>query len=606
MPQYQQLKKDLHENDHQTEIKTRQETAKNEANRLSKIDINYGYARVLLFFIGAAFFGCAIKWEAIGLWIAFTLISLFFVALLIAHDKVAEALEIAKSRQSFYERSSNRLNDAWRGKGKSGLRFVTSEHPYARDIDIVGEGSLFELLCESQTRSGQDILANWLLLPSSKEAAQERQKAVRELAPKIDLREALAILGDETAGMINPEALGAWGQLSGTRAASAAIFFAVLIAAFNMAAIVYAFTSHSTIPLALSVLLTFIHFFKYKAWTEKILKPLDRASAPIKQLRRILQVIEAEKFEAPRLCELQQKLLSEDSLASSRIKKLEKLIEWLSASSNAFFVPIAFLLLWLFQFAAAIESWRLQNGPHIKDWLDAAGEFEASCSLAAFAYENPDAVYPDFTEDAPEFTAKQLAHPLLPRKKRVATDISIGAGKPLLIVSGSNMSGKSTLMRSVGVNSALAFAGAPVIAQALTLSELQIGASIRTVDSLQDGVSRFYAEIQRIRQVVDMSGKTPPLLFLLDEILHGTNSHDRRIGAEAILRNLVRQGAFGIVTTHDLALSRLEEDPALGAVNVHFEDSIIEGKMVFDYLLRPGVVEKSNAIELMRAVGLEV
>jgi DNA mismatch repair ATPase MutS len=188
----------------------------------------------------------------------------------------------------------------------------------------------------------------------------------------------------------------------------------------------------------------------------------------------------------------------------------------------------------------------------------------------------------------------------------VRNDVVLGGAQQLFIVSGSNMSGKSTLLRTVGINAVLAQAGAPVRARRLRLSPLRVGVSIRILDSLQEGSSRFYAEITRLRQIVDLAGDDRPLLFLLDEILHGTNSHDRRIGAEAVVRGLVDRGALGLVTTHDLALTRMTEGLGARARNVHFEDHLEDGEIRFDYELREGVVEKSNAIALMRAVGLEV
>jgi DNA mismatch repair ATPase MutS len=202
--------------------------------------------------------------------------------------------------------------------------------------------------------------------------------------------------------------------------------------------------------------------------------------------------------------------------------------------------------------------------------------------------------------------AKALAHPLLPAAQRISNDLKLDGALPLRIVSGSNMSGKSTLLRAAGINAVLALAGAPVCAASLRLSRLRVGASICVVDSLQEGISHFYAEIQRLRQIVELTRGEVPVMFLLDEILSGTNSHDRRIGAESVIRGLLDAGAIGLVTTHDLALTQLTDTLAPRAANVHFEDHLADGRMTFDYRLREGVVRKSNALELMRAVGLEV
>jgi DNA mismatch repair ATPase MutS len=232
-------------------------------------------------------------------------------------------------------------------------------------------------------------------------------------------------------------------------------------------------------------------------------------------------------------------------------------------------------------------------------------EIEVLSSFASFAFENPEYAMPVIS-DGQRFAASGLGHPLIPSDRRIVNDVHLGEDLRLLVISGSNMSGKSTLMRSSGVAAVLAFAGGPVCAKSLTISPMAIGASIRINDSLQEGSSRFYAEILRLRQILELSAGGHPLLFLLDEILHGTNSHDRRIGAEAVVRRLVEDGAIGLVSTHDLALAKIAESLAPRAANVHFEDHLEDGKMVFDYKMREGVVQKSNALALMRSVGIEV
>ncbi len=313
-----------------------------------------------------------------------------------------------------------------------------------------------------------------------------------------------------------------------------------------------------------------------------------------------------ERFTAPRLASLHASLLTDGVPPSARIAQLRRLVSWLDSTHNMMFAPIAFILLLRPQLAIAIDRWHAAYGSAVARWLAAVGEFEALASLATFAYERPDDPFPDLVDDGPVYEAEDLGHPLIAAAVAVRNDVRLGGSAPnVIIVSGSNMSGKSTLLRSVGVSVVLALAGAPVTAKRLKVSALVLGATLHIEDSLQAGHSRFFAEILRIRTIADAARGPVPLLFLLDEILHGTNSHDRRIGAEGIVRALVALGAIGLVTTHDLALTEL---PAtLGsAVNMHFEDRLEDGKMVFDYRMRPGVVEHSNALALMRAVGLDV
>jgi DNA mismatch repair ATPase MutS len=292
---------------------------------------------------------------------------------------------------------------------------------------------------------------------------------------------------------------------------------------------------------------------------------------------------------------------------SQQIAKLNSLIDLLDARRNMMFAPLATLLLWPVQLAIAIERWRQSSGPAVARWLAAVGELEALSSLAGYSYEHPQDPFPNLVEGGTCFEGEGLGHPLIPESRNVRTDLSLSDElQRVLIVSGSNMSGKSTLLRTVGTNTVLALAGATVRARGLRLSPLQVGASIRIQDSLQAGASRFYAEITRMRQIVELTREVLPVIFLLDEILHGTNSHDRRIGAEGVVCGLIERGAIGLVTTHDLTLARIADELAPHAANVHFEDHLEGGKMSFDYLLRPGIVQRSNALELMRSVGLEV
>jgi len=260
------------------------------------------------------------------------------------------------------------------------------------------------------------------------------------------------------------------------------------------------------------------------------------------------------------------------------------------------------LLLWGTQTAMAIEQWRTENGAFVPQWLNAVAEIEALSALAGYAYEHPEDPFPEFS-DTPGISGENLRHPLMDPARAIPNNIALNAPLGLYVVSGSNMSGKSTFLRTVGTNAVLALAGAPVRATRLCLSRLSLGASIRTVDSLEEGISRFMAELLRLRQILELPA---PAFFLLDELLAGTNSHDRAIGASGLVRALLARGAIGITTTHDLSLARVADELAPAAINVHFEDRLENGKLIFDYQMRPGVVQRSNALDLMRAVGLDV
>ncbi|MGH9420936.1 MAG: MutS-related protein, partial [Thermoanaerobaculia bacterium] len=330
---------------------------------------------------------------------------------------------------------------------------------------------------------------------------------------------------------------------------------------------------------------------------------VERREPALALLAGLLTVIERQSFVAPRLAALRATLDRDGIPASRQIERLRKLVALLEARRNQFFRPFAALILWTDNVAFAVERWRAESGSDIVRWIAAIAEIEALLSLSSFAFEHPGFAMPEVIEGEALFVGDAIGHPLIADDHRVVNDIRIGGELRLLLVSGSNMSGKSTLLRAIGVNTILGLAGAPVCATRLRVSPMLVGASISLNDSLQEGASRFYAEILRIRDILRM---TPPLLFLLDEMLGGTNSHDRRIGAEAIIRSLVERGAIGLATTHDLALAQIAEEMGARAANVHFEDQIEDGRVTFDYRMQPGVVKKSNALELMRAVGIDV
>jgi DNA mismatch repair ATPase MutS len=339
---------------------------------------------------------------------------------------------------------------------------------------------------------------------------------------------------------------------------------------------------------------------------EQLFLNLDRACENLAALAAIVRRIENESFSSERLKQLHEFLASAESRASRAIARLGLLCDFQDSRHNMVVRLLDLPLLYSVQVACALQRWRAKHAGLIAGWLEAVGEMEALLSLAAYAFEHPKDPFPELVSaDDDCFHGKALGHPLLPEKTCVRNDVALDRETQVLLVSGSNMSGKSTLLRVVGINSVLAFAGAPVRAKSLRLSPSAIGAAMRVSDSLQKGVSHFYAEIQRIRQVVELSSQGS-LIFLFDEILQGTNSEDRRVGAEGILRTLISNGALGLVTTHDLALTAIADLFPGRILNVHFQEKLEAGKLSFDYQLRPGVVSTHNGVELMRSVGLNV
>ena len=530
-----------------------------------------------------------------------------YVVLAVRHDRVLQVRRGAQRSIAFYRRGIDRMTDSWAGAGEDGARFADPNHLYAADLDLFGPGSLFQLLTTARVRAGEETLARWLLAPADPAEVRARQDAIRELAPRIDLREQLALIGEDVGAGVHPELLARWGTAPAVPIARWEPWVAAVLSAGTVIAlVVWAVFDVGAPVLTGALVLELVFALWARARVGGILHGADEPAHDLSLLSGVLGLFERQSFESEKLRSLRRALDETGQSASRRIAQLQRLIDLIESRHNQFFAPIAALLLLGTQLAFALERWRRRSGPHLSVWLSVIGEFEALCSLASHACEHPDDAFPLIVDNVACFEGEAVAHPLIDEARAVRNDVRLGERRRLLLVSGSNMSGKSTLLRAVGVNAVLGLAGAPVRAKSLTLSPLAVGASLRIVDSLQAGQSRFYAEITRLRAIVALTSGPLPVLFLLDELLSGTNSHDRRIGAEAIVRGLLDRGAVGLLTTHDLALSSIADLLGPTAENVHFADAFDEGTLQFDYTMRPGVVKTSNALALMRAVGLEV
>ena len=568
--------------------------------------------------------GLLVVWAALarGFSIGWTAIPIAaFVALLVLHDRLLRDLERRRRAQKYFENAIARLDGDWIGRGEKGDQYLDLSHPYAQDLDLFGPGSLFELISAARTHIGEDTLARWLLTPADRATIRERNDAVEELRPRVDLREDLAVLAEEARTGVDPDALAVWGEapalLKASEKAWARAFtalgslalVAVVVAGLDTAGIV-------AVPPALAIAARYVFlvgllvngFYLHRRGRaiDEIVTAVDKAAHQLGLISEVLARLERERFQSPLLTRLRARLDVAGDPSSQRLARLAHLAERIDSRENLFVRMLELFILWTPRLAAEVEDWRRHSGTHVRGWLETVGEIEALNSFASHAYEHPADTFPEFATDGALLDAEGIGHPLLSEERVVRNSVRIGDELRVLVVSGSNMSGKSTLLRTLGTNVVLAQAGAPVRAARLRLSPLAVGASIRLNDSLQGGVSRFYAEILRLRQILDLTAGPRPVLFLVDEFLNGTNSHDRRIGAQALVRGLVERGAIGLITTHDLALADIADSLGERAANVHFEDTVENGQIHFDYVIHPGVVRKSNAIELMRSVGLEI
>jgi hypothetical protein len=529
-----------------------------------------------------------------------------FVAVAAYHSRILRVRDLAQRAVAFYQGGLARIENRWAGTGQSGERFSDPHHIYAADLDLFGRGSLFELLSTARTRMGEETLANWLLKPAAISEIAERHSAVHELRDQLDLREDVAVLGQDAGVGVNPEALLRWAEapkrMEPEWAGQSSLALCILAI---IGAVVWGYWGIAT-PLIAILVVEAVLTYRLKNGIEEVLLSSEHVFRDLSLLSGLLARVERHAFSAPRLLSLQQELLSHGLRSSEAIGRLKTIVDLSDSRKNLIVGVLDIPLMYSVQVAFAAERWRRAHGHAVRSWLSAIGSIEALLSLSAYTYEHPGDPFPELVEGAPCFDATDIGHPLIPSATCIPNDVHLSATTRVLLVSGSNMSGKSTLLRTVGSNAVLAMAGAPVRAQRLRLTSLHVGASIRINDSLQEGSSRFYAEITRLRRLFDLAGGDPSLLFLLDELLQGTNSSDRRIGAEGVLRALLDRRAIGLVTTHDLALAEIGTTLDGHLQNVHFQEEFENGRISFDYKLRDGVVTKSNGLALMRSIGLEV
>jgi ABC-type multidrug transport system fused ATPase/permease subunit len=508
----------------------------------------------------------------------------------------------------FYDRAIQRVNGNWASSGFTGEEFIDPNHVYATDLNVVGEGSLFELLCIVRTSLGRRGLADYLLQTPALDESALRQEAVRELRGRTNLRERIATLGEFEFLETQHATFDQWltsprlsfpSALPVIAAATSALLVAIVVAGL-LGVVPWMEVARWAAPFILFHTAVGLAFRDRVNRMSQWLRPV---SLETRVLREGLHLVETEPFESAKLRQISGQLQT----GSRSIRQLERLLDLLAERDKDWFAGPSRLLLAGTQLCMAIERWQRKHGQSLRTWIEAWAEFEALNALAAYGYENPENAFPELAAGPACFQARDLGHPLLPPDSCITNDVEITTPEsPFYIVSGSNMSGKSTLLRAIGLNAVLAFAGAPVRAGALRLSGLSIFASLSIVDSLLNGKSKFLAEVDRLRQAIESAVPDRPVLFLVDEIFSGTNSRDRRIAAEAIVRTLVDRGAIGALSTHDLALTEIAGADGLNGVNVHMGSRDHADPMDFDYRLKPGVTTESNALAIARMAGVPV
>lgn len=581
---------------------------------------------LFLFALGSAFMSSA-QVVRVGAGVGAAVTFFGFLWLIRKHDGYLAEMQRAEREAKVHAAHQNRTRGAFAGLEDTGEDLTPADHPYAADLDLFGQGSLFQRTSTAHTHFGREKLARWLTEPAAAETVRERQAAVAELARLEPFRvlletEARALVQIKQRGKAksretpDPSALLRWIEEPGGLPTGPAYRLLCTIIPVG-----------TTLGLTASVLFDAAPFYwltplmiglfllaRAKDVTGPTFGVVSQTEGSFLPYADLLVILERLDAKAPLTRQLLDELRSAGSegnkaslVASQEMQRFRNLVSWYDIRHNGMVYPfIEAMLLWSIHSTLRLERWKRAIGARARRWFEIVAEMEALCSLAELLQCDPMATLPSLAEASAPLEAVGLGHPLIPAPHRKANDLpSLAAGHGLL-VTGSNMSGKSTFLRALGVNTVLALAGGPVTARRFTLPPLVIRTSLRVDDSLLSGTSHFFAEVKKLALVVESARKGPQVLFLLDEVLHGTNSRERVIGARWVLAELLAHGAFGIMTTHDEGLTSLEEALIEKVALFHFREDVTDGKMTFDYTLRPGPVRSGNALRLMRSVGLDV
>ena len=576
-------------------------------------NINLSLVAAALICIGLAVWFRTAVWLAVGLGLG-----LGFIASYVYHGVIDRRQQRAETLRAINDEGLKRLHRDWDGLPLRQSATPAPDDSYARDLDLLGRASLIHLLGTANTPAGQGTLQGWLLEPAAHDVVTERQAAVRELARMIAFRDELAFRG---RGMANAqphyEAFVRWAEGEPWLVHHS---WLVWLSRISPVLVLLTAVAQATglITYALWLPLVALNLGLVLTVGRRVDAILDQVSARQRVFRtyaELFQLVADQSFNAPALRNIQRALSADSHRADEQMQRLGRIMALADFRMFMFYLPIQLVTLWNVHVLWLLERWQVRVGRQVGTWLEALGDLEALSALGTLAFDHPDWVFPELdVAGPPVVTAHGLGHPLLPPAACVRNDISVGPPGSFVLVTGSNMSGKSTLLRSLGVNIVLAQAGAPVCATRLHLPPLVLATSMRVEDSLEQGVSYFMAEIRRLKLVVDRAQATRlagerTLLFLLDEILHGTNTTERQIAARQVIRHLVEQGAIGAVSTHDLALAEAPE-LASAAQLVHFTETYTRDAtgptLTFDYRLRPGIATSTNALKLMEIVGLPV
>ncbi len=519
--------------------------------------------------------------------------------------------EKQKNHYRYLEEINDREEKCLSGDFKvfpDGASYISQEHPYAHDLDIFGPASLFQYINRTTSKPASDMLAGWLKAPASMQDIALRQAAVKELGPMIEWRQELMTLGYEKSNAIeDPAEIIRWtstdNYFSGKKFLLPCLISLTVLSLAGIAAVI------SGLPfsvLAMVLILNAVVYFSFSSRIAHLHNQVAQSSGMLELYAGTIEMIEKQSFQSEKLTMLSRNFTAGSQDVSDQIKKLSRLVSRLDVRMNVMVaIPLNLFFFWDLHWCMALEKWKKDHAPVIANWFEAMAEFECLSCLGNMSFNNPDWVKPVILPDYFKLKAEDAGHPLIPEDRRVTSSLGINQNGTSVIITGSNMSGKSTFLRTIGVNIVLALAGAPVCAASFEVSHVQLLTSMRISDSLENNTSSFYAELKKLADIIRAAERNKVLL-LLDEILRGTNSNDRYTGSVALIKQLIGYGAVTIIATHDLKLADLALEIPNRIDNYHFDVKIDGEELYFDYKLTPGICKSLNASLLMKKMGIRI
>ncbi|MFW6015420.1 MAG: MutS family DNA mismatch repair protein [bacterium] len=546
-----------------------------------------------------------------SLGILFIIIStIVFLLLIMKHQKTKNIMRYYQKLCTINDNSLKRFTDDWKSFKDKGDDFVDEKHNFSFDLDLFGKASLFQWINTSNTFLGRIKLKNTLINNNNnKDNIIVRQEAIKELATKIDWRQSFQAIGMDFEGKIkNPDKLIAWSKENSFITKKKALQFNITILPI-LTIIFIASSIYLQLPIYFFVttfILQLIMLGMYYKDLSLILAEIGKYTDDINLYGKLIEKIEQEPFKSSYLRALKEELKQNHSKpACVQLKSLESVLGMMSLRYMPLYILFDILFLWDFRCALSFEKWKRKYGSHLKIWLDIVGEFESLSSLAILSFDNPDWTTPKINESKRHVISTSIGHPLLLEATRVNNSFTINKSNNIVLITGSNMSGKSTFLRTVGINLVLAYTGSTVCAKIFECGLFDIYTSMRIKDNLEENTSSFYAELLRIKKIIDATKNDNNVFFLLDEIFKGTNSRDRHTGAKTLIYNLSKKNTLGLISTHDLELGELEQKEGYNVKNYHFEEQYKDNKIYFDYKLRNGLSTSFNAIYLMKQIGID-